>query len=341
MNSEVIKFVAGGGKTTYSKSYLKENKNGLYLAFTNSVISDISKKGYLSKTIDSLFTSFIIPKFCCLIPIINNCSKVTFVDNNELPLHLKNVSRLKMDENGKIYNGKKMLSIDINEDNNSLHLKEDFPNSKAIKYIFGKKSLRLTHELRSGLCEYIIKNYSEKLIELLSDRFDYIIIDEAQDLKGYREKFAEFLYNSGIKIILLGDDNQNINGGGSWFENLFADRVENKSYRCSETNCKWIRDNLNIDIYGNSNVSTFNIITYKEIEKYDNGERFLLYVSKSGKNKEVIEKWKGLKDTIRSAKGSTIESDIVIIGKKINKKNLYTAITRTTKNVYSTTSSSE
>ena len=62
MNSEIIKYVAGGGKTTYSANYLKNNKNGLYLAFTNSVIEDVSKKGFLSKTIDSLFISFIIPK---------------------------------------------------------------------------------------------------------------------------------------------------------------------------------------------------------------------------------------------------------------------------------------
>ena len=29
MNSKIIKFVAGGGKTTYSQKHLKENKNGI------------------------------------------------------------------------------------------------------------------------------------------------------------------------------------------------------------------------------------------------------------------------------------------------------------------------
>ena len=336
MNSEVIKFVAGGGKTTYSKKYLKENKNGLYLAFTNSVIDDINKKGYLSKTIDSLFVNFIIPKFCCIIPIISNCSRVTFVDNDELPIYLKNVSQLKIDENGKIYNRGNMLSLDLNEDNKLLHTKKNFPNSKAIKYVFDKNKLRLTHELRAGLCEYIIKKYSEELVEILNDRFDYIIIDEAQDLKGYREKFIELLYHSNLKLIILGDDNQNINGGGEWFEKLRPNKIENISYRCPDTNCKWIRKNLGIDIYGNTNKSTFNIINYDEIENFNDGKKFLLYISKSGKNKKIIENWKGPKDTIRSAKGRTIEVDVVIIGERINSKNLYTAITRTTQNVFST-----
>ncbi len=336
MNSQVIKFVAGGGKTTYSKKYLKENQNGLYLAFTNSVIDDINKKGYLSKTFDSFFTSFIIPKFCCIIPIISSCSKVTFVDNNKLPTYLKNVSNLKIDENGKIYNGKNIVRMDLKDDNILLHTKNWFPNSTALKFVFDKNKLRLTHILRDGLCEYIIKNFPTQLIELLKDRFDYIIIDEAQDLNGYRKSFAELLYNSDLKLILLGDDNQNINNGSKWFEGLKPNKVENTSYRCPETNCEWIRNNLKIDIYGNSNKSSFNIINYNEVEFYNDGKKFLLYFSNTNKNKKIIENWRGPKDTIKSAKGSTIDEDIVIIGNKINNKNLYTAITRTTKSVFST-----
>ena len=89
MNLEVIKFVAGGGKTTLSEKILKEQGNGLYLAFTNSVVEEISNKGYLSRTIDSLFTSFIIPKFTSLIPIIASGSKIKYIDSNTLPDHLK------------------------------------------------------------------------------------------------------------------------------------------------------------------------------------------------------------------------------------------------------------
>ena len=72
--------------------------------------------------------------------------------------------------------------------------------------------------------------------------------------------------------------------------------------------------------------------------QYDNGDRVLLYHSNAGLNKEIINNWKGDKQTIKTAKGSTIERDIVIIGGRLSVKNLYTAITRTTQNCYSTIS---
>ena len=93
---------------------------------------------------------------------------------------------------------------------------------------------------------------------------------------------------------------------------------------------------MNIEIHGNSDFSIFKHIDFNEILKYDDGVKSLLYNAKSGKNKEIIESWTGPKYTIKSAKGSTIHTDIVILGNTINKKNYYTAITRTTKNVYST-----
>ena len=336
MNSEVIKFVAGGGKTTLSEKILKEQGNGLYLAFTNSVVEEISNKGYLSRTIDSLFTSFIIPKFTSFIPIIASGSKVKHIDTTILPNHLKGISNIKIDKDGNIYNKSKKLNININTYNENLHNMTSKDNIGFLKYIFSKDELRLTHELRSNLSDYLINNYSIQIIELLSKRFTFIIIDEAQDLKNYREKFAEALYNSKIKLIVLGDDNQNITGGGDWFEKLSPTDTKQESFRCPENNCKWIRENLNIDIYGNSNISEFKTITFDEVTNYDDGNKTLLYSASSGKNKNIVDNWKGPKDTIKSAKGSTIYNDVVIIGSTINRKNYYTAITITTGNVYST-----
>ena len=120
MNSEVIKFVAGGGKTTLSEKILKEQGNGLYLAFTNSVVEEISNKGYLSRTIDSLFTSFIIPKFTSFIPIIASGSKVKHIDTTILPNHLTGIANIKIDKDGNIYNKSKKLNININTYNRLL-----------------------------------------------------------------------------------------------------------------------------------------------------------------------------------------------------------------------------
>ena len=336
MNSKVIKFVAGSGKTTYSKKYLKENKNGIYLAFTNSVVKDVKNSGFLAKTIDSFFLSFLIPKFSSVIPLIASGSKVIFTDAKHLPKYLIGISNIHIKEDGKICNQGKDTGIDLKITNEQLHRMGNFPNSKVIKYIFSKKELRLTDKLREELSLYLLKNYENDIIDLINSRFSYILIDEAQDLNGYREIFAKVIYNSDIKLILLGDDNQNINGGGDWFATLNADCSQNKSHRCPENNCEWIRNNLGIKIYGTNNNSKFERIEIMDTHKFDDGERTLLYSQKSGKIKDIVDNWKGPKDTIRSAKGSTIENDIVIIGNILNTKNYYTAITRTKKNVYTT-----
>ena len=72
-------------------------------------------------------------------------------------------------------------------------------NGRVVKYIFGKSELRLTDQIRENLSDYIIANYSSQLVDIIAKRFSYIIIDEAQDLKGYRERFAK-LINRQISI---------------------------------------------------------------------------------------------------------------------------------------------
>lgn len=338
MDSRVIKCVAGAGKTTYSEEYMNEHKNGIYLAFNNSVVNELRNKGYLCKTIDSLFSSFIIPKFTSAIALIASGSTINYIDSKTLPTYLKGVANIKINEDGSIYNKEKKTIINLNIKNDELHSMKNFTNSQFIKYIFGRDSLNITDQLRAELSFYIIKQYGDKIIEFLASRFSYIIIDEAQDLKAYREEFAKLLYNSSIELILLGDDNQNINGGGQWFESLPANEYKNQTFRCSDKICAWIRNNLNINILGNSSSGEYKEIKISDVLQYDNGKRVLLYSSNTGSNKEILNKWQGDKQTIKKAKGSTIEQDVVIIGKSLNVKNLYTAITRTTKNVYSTIS---
>ena len=338
MNSKVIKFVAGGGKTTSSLEFLQNNSNGLYLAFNNEVVDSIKYKGFLSKTIDSLFQSFIIPKFISEIPLIGSNRLIIYLSDEELPPMHKNIANIGIDEQGNIFNKLKKdkeILISLSTPNEILK-NARFSNSSALRYIFGESELKLTNILRSELSMYIIKKYSHEIVDILKSRFAYIIIDEAQDLKGWREEFAKLLYQSNIPIVILGDDNQNINGGGTWFEQLNPTEIKNYSYRCPENNCNWIRDKLRIDIYGNANISCLKIISISEVLDYDDGKRVLLYSSDNTFTQNIINSWTGEKRGIKNAKGSTIEEDIVIIGKTMKYKYLYTAITRSTKNVFIT-----
>ena len=336
MNSKVIKFVAGGGKTTYSKKLLQQNKNGLYLAFTRKVVHDLKLDGYICKTIDSLFQQFLIPKLLVFLPLIVKGSRIEQViadDSNFINL---NARKIRLDLEGNICNGNKRTGISIFDTHQSLYNKTNFQNEKAIKYIFGNNILRITDTLREDISSLLLKNYSDYIVEILNRRFEFIIIDEAQDLKGYRETFAKKLFDSNINLYLLGDDNQNIMNGGTWFDSLTPDEIKNISHRCDENVCKWIRENLQISIYGKHKLFNFYNMQIGNINNYNDGHRVLLYDSNRGGIKSIVSVWKGANYNIKEAKGMTIDEDIVIAGKSLNIKNYYTAITRGTKNVYST-----
>ena len=333
---EIIKCVAGAGKTTESINYLKENHNGLYLAYTNSVVDKIKYKGYLSKTIDSLFLNYIIPKFVNVIPIIAKNSKIKYVDSNNLKDYQKSILNISIKDNGDIYNKSKKTFFSLNTKNEDLHKNNKILNQKVLAQIFLKDSLLITQNLLDDISNFIIKNYKEEIKFIMQSRFSYVIIDEAQDLKGFREEFAQLLLDSNISLIIFGDDNQNIINHGKWFESQNATKNKYFSHRCPENICKWIRNNLEINIEGNDNNYDCYKIEKREIEKLNDGQRVLLYVKKTDSIEELLKKWKGQKFTIKTAKGSTIYDDIVIIGDNMNKKNLYTALTRTTKNAYFT-----
>lgn len=339
MNSKIIKFVAGAGKTYRSVEYLKANKNGLYLAFTNSVVDDLSYGGAISRTIDALFIGFLFPKTFSTIPIIRRGSDLQYLNTADVkdPV-LKNAGKIHIDRNGDLYSGNKLLKVSLKTPNTVLHNMAYFPNLPTLKAIFGRNQTLVSDSMREDMMAYLIANYPEQLVYFIKARFDYVIFDESQDLGGSREAFAKLLFSSDIPTIFLGDENQRIMpGSGNWFEKVQATEIQNMSRRCPEENCKWIREVLGIDIYGDkSKAGSVETVRLEDVKELDDGRRVLLYQSKRGKLTNLIENWSGPKSTIRSIKGSTIDCDIVIAGKSLNRRSYYVALTRTTKTAYTT-----
>ena len=212
----------------------------------------------------------------------------------------------------------------------------NFPNRDALKYIFNNE-LHVTYDQAGALGGFLINKYPEQILWILRSRFDYIIIDEAQDLQsGFREDFAKLLYDNNFPVRLLGDSNQNINGGGDWFSQLNPDEEKTQSCRCSEGICKWIRRVIGIEIYGKDSDGIVCKVVVDTVKDLDNSTRALLYVKRTSRYAEYIDNWSGEVYTIRKSKGLTIKQDIVILANDLKTNNLYTAMTRTTNNVYTT-----
>ncbi len=334
-SKRVIKCAAGSGKTTDSIKFMKSNKNGLYLAFNNKVVNEISNAGYLGLTIDSLFFSYILPKMLTFIPLAANCKGVVL--NQEATresIQKKNARNIKFNPDGTIKNQTSVVNATLNDTVASIAAR-NFPNRGALKYIFNNE-LHVTYDQAGALGGFLINKYPEQILWILRSRFDYIIIDEAQDLQsGFREDFAKLLYDNDFPVRLLGDSNQNINSGGKWFTQLKPDEEKNQSYRCPEGICKWIRQVVGVDIYGKDSDGIVCKVTVDAIKDLDNGKRTLLYYAKRNNN-EYIDNWSGEIYTIKKAKGLTIDQDIVILANDLKTNNLYTAMTRTTSNVYMT-----
>lgn len=334
----VTKCVAGSGKTTDSIKFMQSSKNGLYLAFNNKVVNEIANAGYLGLTIDSLFFSYILPKMLTFIPLAANCRGVVL--NQESigePIQKKNARNISFSSDGIIKNQTSIVNATLNDTMASIAIRR-FPNRDALKYIFNNE-LRVTYDQAGALSGFLINKYPEQILWILRSRFDYIIIDEAQDLQsGFREDFAKLLYDNDFPVRLLGDSNQNINGGGDWFNQLNSDEEKTRSCRCSEGVCKWIRQVVGVEIYGKGKDSAGIVcqVTADTVKDLDNSTRTLLYVKRTSRYAEYIDNWSGKVYTIKKAKGLTIKQDIVILANGLKTNNLYTAMTRTTNNVYTT-----
>lgn len=335
-SKKVIKCVAGSGKTTDSIKFMKSNNNGLYLAFNNKVVNEISNAGHLGLTIDSLFFSYILPKMLTFIPLAANCKGVVL--NQEATresIQKKNARNIKFNPDGTIENRTSAVNATLNNTVASIATR-NFSNRGALKYIFNSE-LHVTYDQAGALGGFLINKYPEQILWILRSRFDYIIIDEAQDLKpGFREDFAKLLYDNDFPVRLLGDSNQNINGGGDWFTQLEPDEEKNQSYRCPGGVCEWIRQVVGVDIHGKDSDGIVRKVTVDTVKDLDNSTRTLLYAKRASGYAEYIDNWSGEVYTIKKAKGLTIDQDIVVLANSLTTNNLYTAMTRTTSNVYMT-----
>lgn len=212
----------------------------------------------------------------------------------------------------------------------------------------------------------------EKYEELISVKkrieryFDYIIIDEIQDISGRDFNFIEKLLDAKLNMMFVGDFFQhtyNTSADGNVNKSLFDDkksyikRFTNKgivldekilqnSWRCGTQVCDYVREKLHIEIY--SNVGRTGIIEFVEqdtkIEEILNDSSIVkLHYQNSVKYGRNHKNW-------GETKGEDCYDDVCVLLNKntmqsyrkgtlynladTTRNKLYVALTRARKNVY-------
>lgn len=217
-----IQACAGSGKTSTLREIALANPNAkfLYLAFNKAIVTESSSKfpkNVIVKTIHSLAYSYMKDKF----GNFNVANKLTV-------FYLNNIMEFE--------GGYKDTSLAIKLFDDFLKsnktFNDYFPNKELIKFLFEatlERKLPITHN-------FYLKIYEMANDKKLDSKYDFILLDEAQDTNEVM--LSVFLKNN-CKKILVGDTFQNIygfNNSINAFEIIRADynTTLSKSFRCKQ-----------------------------------------------------------------------------------------------------------
>ena len=253
MDKRVIFAVAGSGKTSYIISKLTLDKRFLLITYTENNILTLrnriyQKFGYFPNNI-KLLSYFAFLYSFCFKPLLSYKVKSNGINWDQPPPH-------------------------------TLYLERTDPK------FYLDNNQRLYYNRIAKLCE--IENILSDINNRIEKYYDCLFIDEIQDFAGHDFNLLESIAKTNCEILFVGDFYQHTfdtskdgNVNKSLFDNydvyqkkfhamsLVVDTISlRNSYRCSETVCNFIKENIGIDIYSASNKET-DIITVTEPSKAD------------------------------------------------------------------------
>lgn len=242
----VISAVAGSGKTTTiikALEYIKPNRKVLFLAFNRSIVEElrsrITRENTYIMTTHSLGYSMIRNKYRG--KEISIDEKKYVKQAIEMGYESKDVRYLKNIERlcdfSRFYLAKNKEEIENVASKFGITPLDDEINIAYELLEWGKNSLSEDNLV----IDYTDMIYLPNALNLRAIKYDFIIIDEAQDLSISQMNLFEKCIKMGSRFIAVGDENQSINGfAGSDMEsfNNLKDKPNtitlplSTSYRC-------------------------------------------------------------------------------------------------------------
>ncbi|BFT66211.1 MULTISPECIES: AAA family ATPase [Peptoniphilaceae] len=332
MDKKVIFAVAGSGKTSHIVENLSLNKRSLIITYTTANYDNIKAK-ILKKFNNefpssiTLMTYFQFLYSFCYKPFLSDRIKAKGIifESNKYKYSKKENQTYYMTDSGYFYSNRLAFSFEF----------------------FG-----ILDDIKQRIEKY----------------FDELVIDEIQDISGRDFNFLLNIMNSRINMLFVGDFfqhtfdtsrdgsvNKNLFNNYESYKNKFLingftvdETTLDKSWRCNNLTCDFIRKNLNINIFSHSNSSDNIKISYidenKEIKEILNNDKIIkLHYENSKKHGYSHKNW-------GETKGEDQYNDICIILNKTTeelflnnslnklapstKNKLYVALTRARRNIF-------
>lgn len=254
MDKRVVLSVAGSGKTSYIINSLDLVSHSLILTYTDNNLKNITNR--------------VFEKFDCLPPNITIMSYFTFL----YKFCYKPFLSVKRELDGLFWDTPPKCTAKMRRNNPQY-------------YFHG--SNRAYHNRLAKLFE--VEEIEENICARVNKYFDVLYVDEVQDFGGHDFNFLINISKNITKMILVGDFFQHTydtSRDGNVNRNLYNNFIDytsklttngftldltmlSKSYRCSPTVCKFVSDNLFIDISSHKGKDTLvkEVTDMVEIEK--------------------------------------------------------------------------
>lgn len=241
MGNQLILAVAGSGKTTHIVEQLNLEKRSLVVTYTNTNFRNLHdsiarKFGHIPSNI-KLMTYFSFLYSFCYRPFLSLTFKARGINYNKNPNQYAS----------QLIRGTTQI--------NKLYFVDEFDRLYGNRIAKLLKTVDIIPDINLRLAKY----------------FDNFFIDEVQDFSGHDFNLLKDIAQAKIEMILLGDFyqhtydtgrdgnvNKNLHNNYDSYLNSFTqigftidtESLKN-SYRCSPSVCKYIRDQLGIEIYSN------------------------------------------------------------------------------------------
>ena len=348
----VINAVAGSGKTSTLIEILKlidKNNKVIFLAFNKSIADELKTKINLSnvkvQTLHSLGYGVIkyflrgkdikLDNYKYNNYVYNNINLLTSIDisnmnHREYGIYTHNIISLCEFARNYLAQTEKDLKL-ISEKHNIICLNDEY--SVVLKLLeWGKNNL--------NTIDYTDMIYLPIALKMPVFKYDYVMVDEAQDLCAAQRELCLKCFKMGTRAIFVGDKNQSIYGFRGADEFSF-DKLKNTrntqsfplsiTYRCSKNIVKFVKK-LVPEIESSPSAEDGSVKNNMLISDVNNGDMILcrntsplvmLYIDLLSKGKKCIIKGKDIgQNMISMIKNSGCE----ILNVKLDKKGVFSEL---------------